>query len=153
MDDPTKGQPEEAEPGGEERAGVFEENPMERVSVARLTGARVGGRSRALRKPEEQPGRVTGLTAKDRLLMLDTWMRSKLPAEDFAAMVGVSRHTLYVWKRRFEDEGPAGLADKPRGREEGSRRPAATKRAILMMKQSHPEGGWQRPREMLMRVG
>src|SRR5258705_13743017 len=102
MDDPTKGQPEEAEPGGEESLGVSGENATEGVSVTRLTGARVGGRSRALQKPEGQPGRVTGLTARDRLLMLDTWMRSKLPAEDFAAMVGVSRHTLYVWKRRFE---------------------------------------------------
>jgi transposase InsO family protein len=152
MDDPTKGRPEEAGSGGEESRGVSEENPTEGVSVARLTGARVGGRSRALRKAEDQPGRVTGLTARDRLLMLDTWMRSKLAAEDFAAMVGVSRHTLYVWKRRFEEEGPAGLADKPRGREEGSRLPDATKRAILMMKQSHPEWGCERLRDLLMRV-
>jgi hypothetical protein len=32
---------------------------------------------------------------------LDTWRRSGLPAGDFA-LVGLSKHTLYVWKKRFE---------------------------------------------------
>jgi hypothetical protein len=95
MDDPTKGQPEKAGPGGEESVSVSEENPTEGVSVARLTGARVGGRSRALRKPEDQPGRVTGLTARDRLLMLDTWMRSKLAAEDSGGRVGEQTIALH----------------------------------------------------------
>jgi len=151
MDEPTKGQPEQAEAIAEEGGGVYEEKEGEAVSVARLIGPR-GRRSRALQKPGGRPERVSGLTAKDRLLMLDTWMRSKLPAEDFAAMVGVSRHTLYVWKRRFEQDGPAGLADQARGREAGSRLPEATKRAVLMMKQTHPEWGCERLRDMLMRV-
>jgi hypothetical protein len=30
-------------------------------------------------------------------------------------LVGLSKHTLYAWKQRFEAEGPAGLADKPKG--------------------------------------
>ncbi len=36
-----------------------------------------------------------------RLKILDTWMRSGLPAGDFAPLVNVSKHTLYVWKQRF----------------------------------------------------
>jgi hypothetical protein len=31
------------------------------------------------------------------LLVLDTWMKSGLPAGDFAPLVGVSKHTLYAW--------------------------------------------------------
>ena len=62
------------------------------------------------------------LTASQRLLILDTWMRSKLPATDFASLAGVSPHTLYGWRKRFEEEGPAGLAD-PQGRRGGQ--PAA----------------------------
>jgi len=39
----------------------------------------------------------------------------------FGALVNVSRHTLYSWKRRFEQQGPAGLMDAPRGSKSGIR--------------------------------
>jgi transposase len=63
----------------------------------------------------------------------------------------MSTHTLYAWKQRFEAEGPAGLCDRGRGRESGSRLPEATRRAILMLKQSHPEWGQDRLHDVLMR--
>src|SRR5262245_18795105 len=54
-----------------------------------------------------QPTETTpvALGPPQRLLLLDTWKRSGLPAGDFAAMVGISKHTLYAWKKRFEAEG------------------------------------------------
>jgi transposase len=61
---------------------------------------------------------------------LDTWQRSGLPGRDFAELVGVSRHTLYAWKKRFDQEGPAGLLDQPKGGPRGSRLPELTKRTI-----------------------
>jgi hypothetical protein len=64
-----------------------------------------------LRKAEPQP---PPLTAQQRLLVLNTWRRSGLPARDFAPLVGLPRHTLYALKQRFEAPG-AGLADKPNG--------------------------------------
>lgn len=91
------------------------------------------------------------LTAEQRLLILDTWGRSGLPAAEFASIVGVSKHTLYVWKKRFEEMGPAGLMDQPRGGPEGSRLPETTKRAILMIKGANPEYGCRRISEMLLR--
>ncbi|MFO1052249.1 MAG: helix-turn-helix domain-containing protein [Planctomycetota bacterium] len=45
----------------------------------------------------------------------------QLPAQDFGALVGLSIHTLYLWKRRFEELGPAGLEDQRRGPQKGSR--------------------------------
>jgi transposase len=63
------------------------------------------------------------LTGAQRLLLLDTWRRSGLPADDFAPLVGISKHTLYAWKHKFETEGPAGLEEKPRGGPTGSRLP------------------------------
>jgi hypothetical protein len=54
------------------------------------------------------------LTAEQRLLVLDAWRRSGLPAGDFAPWSAPPRHTLYAWKRKFETDGPAGLADGPR---------------------------------------
>jgi transposase InsO family protein len=91
------------------------------------------------------------LTPEQRLLLLDTWKRSDLPAGDFAAMVGLSKHTLYGWKQRFEEEGPAGLLDRPRGGPKGSRLPELTKRTILLMKQDHPEWGCERISALLHR--
>jgi transposase len=85
------------------------------------------------------------------LLLLDTWRRSGLPARDFAPLVGVSRHTLYAWKKKFEAEGPAGLMDRPRGGPEGSRLPDLTRRAILMLKETNPDWGCQRISDVLLR--
>src|SRR4051812_30275602 len=64
-------------------------------------------KSRRLTLPEMQP--APEITPPRRLLILDTWRRSGLPAADFAVLVGVSKHTLYAWKKRFEEEGPGGL--------------------------------------------
>lgn len=90
------------------------------------------------------------LSPQQKLLLLDTWQRSGLPARDFGALVNISRHTLYVWKRRFELEGPAGLMEKAKG-PRGSQLSEITKRAILMLKQAHPDWGCQRISDMLAR--
>ena len=94
---------------------------------------------------------TVALTAEQRLLLLDTWRRSGLPAGDFAPLVGISKHTLYAWKHKFELEGPAGLEDKPRGGPTGSRLPEVTKRTILMLKQDNPDWGCERISSMLLR--
>ncbi len=91
-------------------------------------------------------------TARERLLILDTWIRSKLPAKDFAGLVGLSQHSLYKWRQRFADEGPAGLEDRAKGPKQGSRLSDETQRAILLMKQSHPEWGQDRLCAMLNRT-
>jgi transposase InsO family protein len=91
------------------------------------------------------------MTPEQRLLLLDTWQRSGLPAGDFAALVGISRHTLYEWKRKFDEQGPAGLMNAPRGRLGGSRLPELTKRTILMLKKDHPDWGCQKISDMLLR--
>jgi transposase InsO family protein len=102
-----------------------------------------------LSKRPSRPG--PSLSAEQKLLLLDTWLRSGLPARDFGGLVNVSRHTLYAWKRRFEQLGPAGLMDRPRGGKRGSRLPDLTKRTILMLKTAHPDWGCQRISDMLSR--
>jgi transposase InsO family protein len=106
-------------------------------------------RGRRLVKKEQVP--APALTAEQRLLLLDTWQRSGLPAGDFAALVGVSKHTLYIWKKKFDTLGPAGLMDRPKGGPRGSRLPELTKRTILMLKQANPEWGCQKISDMLTR--
>ncbi len=91
------------------------------------------------------------ITPQQKLLLLDTWQRSGLPARDFSALVNISHHTLYSWKKRFEELGPGGLVDQPRGSKQGSKLPELTKRTILMLKQAHPDWGCERISDMLVR--
>jgi transposase InsO family protein len=94
---------------------------------------------------------VEALKPEQRLLILDTWLRSGLPAGDFAPLVGLSKRTLYAWKKKFEEEGPGGLVNRPRGGPRGSRLSDLTKRTILMLKQANPGWGCQRISDMLVR--
>ena len=90
------------------------------------------GRSKARRlaKAEVPAKSPMAMTPEQRLLILDTWRRSGLPAGDFAEMVGMSKHTLYSWKNKFEKLGPAGLMDQPKGKH-GSRLSDVARRSIL----------------------
>jgi transposase InsO family protein len=105
-------------------------------------------RGRRLVKPAQPTPPLTG---EQRLLLLDTWRRSELPAADFATLVGLSRHTLYEWKRKFAAHGPGGLMDRPRGGARGSQLPDLTKRAILMLKETNPSWGCERISDILAR--
>ena len=139
--------PAQGEEVADASSKAFPEEPFEEpIRMPRLMGQRKG---RRLVKPAE-PDR-SAVSAEQRLLILDTWQRSGLPGGDFAALVGVSKHTLYAWKKRFDEQGPAGLMDQPRGGRKGSHLPELTKRTILMLKQSNPEWGCQRISDMLVR--
>jgi transposase InsO family protein len=127
----------------------FAEEPFEEPLRKPRLIAMGKSKGRRLVKPEETP--QPSAAPEQRLLILDTWQRSGLPAGDFAPLVGVSKHTLYAWKKRFEEHGPAGLMDQPRGGPKGSRMPELTKRTILMLKQSNPAWGCQRISDMLLR--
>jgi transposase InsO family protein len=117
------------------------------ATPARLMGRRLD-RSRKLVRPAALP---PAIAPEQRLLLLDTWLRSGLPASDFAAMVGVGKGTLMTWKRRFDEEGPSGLLDKPKGTVRGSKLPDLTRRTILMLKSANPDWGCQRISDMLVR--
>lgn len=121
-------------------------SPLEE-DVARARKKLPKKKSRALTKKREQKS----YTAEQRILLLDTWKRSGLPAKDFSAVVGMNQHTLYVWNSKFEKQGPAGLFDKPKGSKKGSRLPEITKRMILMIKDSNPEAGCEMISDMLAR--
>jgi transposase InsO family protein len=102
--------------------------------------------------PQEAASATRQLTAEQKLLILDSWQRSGLPAIDFGALVGVSNQTLYAWKRRFKHHGPAGLDDQAKKKmPTGSRLPEVTKRTILMLKNANPQWGCQRISDVLYR--
>jgi transposase InsO family protein len=119
------------------------------VSPARL-GGRGPSAGRRLVSPQEAAASNRKLTPEQKLLILDTWQRSGLPVTDFAALVGINRVTLYGWKKRFEEQGPAGLDDQPRKKPPG-KIPDLTKRTILMLKKANPQWGCQRISDVLYR--
>src|SRR5262249_54828265 len=91
------------------------------------------------------------LTPQQRLLLLDTWQRSGLPAADFAALVGVSKHTLHSWKKKFDTQGPGGWRAQPRAPPAGSKLPELPQRPILMPKRPTPALGCQKTSALLRR--
>jgi len=122
---------------------------LKRQGLGLPTGKNRTQRGRRLVRPEEL--KPAAYNPQQRLMILDCWQRSGLPAKDFATLVGVSKHTLYAWKQRFTQQGPAGLLEQPRGAREGSRLPDLTKRTILLLKQAHPDWGCERISQMLLR--
>src|SRR5262249_21553059 len=90
-------------------------------------------------------------TPEQRLLAVAARRGRGLRAGDFAPLVGIPKHPLSSGKKKSEPEGPAGLMDKPRGAPAGSRLREPTRRAILMLKESHPDWGCQRISDMLLR--
>lgn len=149
MSDEKKQEKVEPQQVPENDSGEMPEVAEEEVRLPPLAGSRQGSKQkkRGLRKPEEK----STITAEQRLLLLDTWRRSGLPAKDFAGLTGLSKHTLYSWKQKFEELGPGGLVDRPRGMPRGSRVPDLTKRTILMMKEANPDWGCERISDMLLR--
>lgn len=145
----------EVEEGGSSGSGLDSGSaaPSAAKSTLESRGARLTGRksgSPARRAVTQQDN--ARIPPAQRVVLLDVWQRSGLTATDFASLAGVSAHTLWEWRRRFEKDGPAGLAERPRGsRPGGSRLPEATQRAILLMKAQHPEWGCERIRDLLMR--
>jgi len=131
--------------------GVRGQPPASRDELASLI-LRYREEQASKRSRRRQDDRRPRFTAEQRLLILDSWLRSKLPAGDFAPLVGLSLHTLRAWKLRFEEHGPAGLDDHPLGRPSGSRLPEATRRAILMLKEQHADWGQDRIAAVLLRA-
>lgn len=146
MQDPTLPVNEESNavgstdsPGMGTSAGVGEEGVARRADTGRA------------RRPKP-PNDAQSFTPPQRMLILDSWMKSGLSAGEFAPLVGLSTHTLYSWKKRFEEYGPAGLEKQIKKKAPGgSRLPEATQRAILMMKENNPDWGSDRIHLMLMR--
>jgi transposase InsO family protein len=146
----------EEDQGSEISAEDEDESPSDEVSGEEISErvkqreSRRCRRSRALSKPEPTSEKKS-LTSHQRLLILDAWLRCGLPAGDFAPLVGLSKHTLYKWKKQFQQYGPAGLEAQPRASRRGSQLPEVTRRTILMLKEMHPEWGCLRISDVLAR--
>src|SRR5262245_29379233 len=70
------------------------DGPWAEEAAGPTPAPRLAGRSRHGQRLVAEPAEPRPpLTPPQRLLILDAWVRSGLPAADFAPLVGVSRHT------------------------------------------------------------
>lgn len=66
----------------------------------------------------------------------------------------ISRKTGYKWLRRYLDEGPSGLADRPRTpRHSPVKTPASMEQAVLEIRDRHPAWGGRKIKRRLEEKG
>src|SRR5262249_53178348 len=97
--------------------------------------------------PKAEPG--PALTPQQRLLLLDPRRRSRLAPR--APLASPPRPPRTAGTRSPRGAAPAGPDARRRGPPPASRRPEFPRRAILMMKESHPDWGVERISAMLLR--
>lgn len=67
------------------------------------------------------------------------------PIGEVAVRYGASRQSVHAWRRRFEQEGMAGLADRSRRpRNSPTRIPAEVEALICQLRREHPRWGARR---------
>jgi transposase len=67
------------------------------------------------------------------------------PIGEVAARFGTSRQSLHTWRRRFEQEGMPGLADRSRRpRSSPTRLPAEVEALVCELRRKHPRWGARR---------
>ena len=123
--------------------------PEETPSLEASPSPGVGEKPKARRKVSKAPSRR--YTPEEKLVLLDTWKQSSLTAKEFSSLVGVDYKTFYMWKTRFEKDGPEGLFGKPPGPQPGSRVDSMTRKTILLLKKHHIDFGCERISQLLYR--
>jgi transposase InsO family protein len=99
--------------------------------------------------------RMRGVGAvEQRLDMVLAPERYGLTVTETAAMWGVSRQTWHVWRRRYDAEGVAGLADRRSApRSSPGRVSGRVETEVLRLRAAHPRWGPRRIRTELLRRG
>lgn len=89
-----------------------------------------------------------------RLELLQLASAGSTPVAELARRFGVSRKTIYKWRRRHQNAGQAGLMDRSRRPHHSPRRTsAALERAVLSLRQKHPYWGGRKLHHCLLRMG
>ena len=83
----------------------------------------------------------------ERLQFVAEYLDGVATMTELAAVYGISRETGYIWVRRYEAEGPAGLHDRSRRPHcVGNATPPAVIAALLAARRRHPTWG---PKKLL----
>jgi len=110
-----------------------------------------GPAARARRGP--RPGQAQRrYTPEERRAAIEALVKSGLTYEGFARVWGVSRHTIYLWMKRYRERGPQGL-EHPCGEGRPGRKPLAApvREEIVLVQRRFPDFGLRRVRDWLAR--
>lgn len=78
----------------------------------------------------------------ERMLLIGEYLKGERPMTDLCLEFGVSRKTAYKWVARYNEDGPAGLADKSRAPlSHPARLDAVVVQALLEARGAHPHWG------------
>jgi len=91
-------------------------------------------------------------TPEERRAAIEALLKSGLTYEGFARIWGVSRHTIYLWMKRYREHGPRGL-EHPFGEGRPGRKPLAAplREEIVFVQRRFPDFGLRRVRDWLAR--
>lgn len=110
---------------------------------------------RAEARPAAGPARRRTFTPEERRAAIEAFAKSGRKREDFAKLWGCSPSSLDKWIRRYEEEGPKGLEDRPYARraDRPSRRriPDSARAQVVAVRQEHPDFGSKRIADHLAR--
>src|SRR5262245_35082503 len=110
-----------------------------------------GPSSRGRRGP--RPGQaLRRYTPEERRAAVEALEKSGMTYGGFARVWGVSRHTVYIWVKRYREMGPRGL-EHPVGEGRPGRKPLAEplREEIVLVQKRFPDFGLRRVRDWLAR--
>ena len=114
--------------------------------VRRTVGKGRGGAAGKAR----HSGGGRGYTTDFKLKVVEQVVRKRVPLSRASQVFGVAHSTVVGWVARYKQAGPEGL--RPVRRQQPARRqPDQRHKAIVELKQEHPEYGSRRIRDVLER--
>jgi transposase InsO family protein len=95
---------------------------------------------------------VSAMSERQELIALASVEGNRI--SDLCARFGISRFTAYKWLARYDQEGPAGLAERPRRPRHSPRRtPPEVEAVVLQLRDEHPVWGGRKLRARLLHLG
>ena len=140
----------------------FAASELEAEAFAALHGFRPSTLETWMRQARKAQGRSTrkaarrkAFTPEERRAAVEAFAKSGRKREDFAKLWGCSPSSLDKWIRRYEEEGPKGLEDRPYTRRADrparKRIPDAARAQVIAVREEHPDFGAKRIADHLAR--
>ncbi|MCI0670978.1 MAG: DDE-type integrase/transposase/recombinase, partial [Myxococcaceae bacterium] len=98
------------------------------------------------------PAKSTRSTPEQKRAAVEAFARSGRTQAEFAALWGISAHTLAAWTRRYAEQGAKGLEPRPQGGPGRPRTiPEGVREEIAQTKRRYPSFGLRKVRDWLLR--
>ena len=124
---------------------------MEELEVGRSRGRSRGGSGVPLPRKGKKKSQKRSYPFPFRLPAVKLHLEEGYSAPEVSSALGISKHTLYEWTKRYREQGEAGLRVSRR-KAGGKRLPSAVTERIVRLKREHPGFGIKRISQTLRRL-